>query len=319
MEDNKERLMGKIDLTKWVIKIKLAYRKLNRRSNGTIRILRIVLDRLGKAQSTQAAAAMSFYAFFSLFPLLLLLIGIASFWLNNEEAYRKVIEISSQLLPTAHSLIEANVQQVVELRGASGSLGVVGFLWSSSSFFAVFARNLNRAQNAPKRNFLEDRAIALGLVLLLAVFFGLSLFSSTVATFLPSFDIVLWDGQLLQETILWRYFLQLIPIVVSFGLFIILYRYVPKKRVRMKSVLISSAFTTIGWQIATKLFSYLINLGYIQYELIYGSLGTVVALMFYIYLISYITLIGAHLSAVLEEKYTRNEVFLPNGTAIQSK
>ena len=296
-----------------MVKLRIAYKKLNYRTNGTIRTVRIVFDRLGKSQSTQAAAAMSFYAFFSIFPLLLLLIGIASFWLNNDEAYRKVMEVATQLLPTAGSLIEANLQQVIELREASGSIGIVGFLWSSSSFFAVLARNLNTAQNAPRRNFLEDRAIAIGLVLLLAVFFGLSLLSSTLVTILPSFDIRLWDGRLLQETSFWKYFLQIIPMAVSFGLFIILYRYVPKRKVSWKSVLISSAFTAIGWQISSKLFSWLINLGYIQYELIYGSLGTVVALMFYIYLISYITLIGAHLSAVLEEKYIRREVFRPNG------
>ena len=302
-----------VDYSKFMVKLRIAYKKLNYRTNGTIRTVRIVFDRLGKSQSTQAAAAMSFYAFFSIFPLLLLLIGIASFWLNNDEAYRKVMEIATQLLPTAGSLIEANLQQVIELREASGSIGIVGFLWSSSSFFAVLARNLNTAQNAPRRNFLEDRAIAIGLVLLLAIFFGLFLLSSTIITILPSFDIRLWDGRLLQETSFWKYFLQIIPMAVSFGLFIILYRYVPKRKVSWKSVLIASAFTAIGWQISSKLFSWLINLGYIRYELIYGSLGTVVALMFYIYLISYIILIGAHLSAVLEEKYIHREVFRPNG------
>jgi len=38
----------------------------------------------------------------------------------------------------------------------------------------------------------------------------------------------------------------------------------------------------------------------VQYELVYGSLSTVVALMFWIYLISSITLFGAHLSAVID-------------------
>lgn len=290
-------------------KLRIAYRKLNRKSKGWVRIFRIVLDRLGKSQATQAAAAMSYYAFFSIFPLLLLLIGFGSFWLNNEEAYRKVIEIATSIIPTAHSLIEANLQQVIELRGATGSIGVIGFLWSSSSFFSILTRNVNKAQNAPRRNFFEDRAIAIGIVLILAIMFALSILSSTVVTFLPKFDIRLWDGSLLQDSTLWKYFLQILPIIVSFILFVVLYRYAPKKKVRMKGVLIAAAFTTIGWQLASKIFSWLLNLGYIQYELIYGSLGTVVALMFWIYLISFITLTGAHLNAVLEEQYVRRDVF----------
>ena len=139
--------------------------------------------------------------------------------------------------------------------------------------------------------------------------FALSLLSNTIVTVLPQFDIKLWDGTLLQESAGWKYFLQILPIIISFGLFVILYRYAPKKKVRMKGVLIASAFTTIGWQLASQVFSWLINFGYIQYELIYGSLGTVVALMFWIYLISFITLVGAHLNAVLEEQYVRRDVF----------
>ncbi|HAF61265.1 MAG TPA: hypothetical protein DCK95_02945 [Anaerolineaceae bacterium] len=309
VNNNKETPIKKIDLSKIMVKLRIAYIKLNKRSNGTVRIIRIVLDRLGKTQATQAAAAMAFYAFFSIFPLLLLLIGVGSFWLDNEAAYQKVIEIATQLLPTASELINANLQQVIELRGATGSIGIIGFIWSSSSFFSVLTRNVNMAQNAPRRNFFEDRAIAIGIVLLLTLLFGLSLISNTLVAVLPKFDIVLWDGTLLQDTNLWKYFLKIVPTIVSWGLFIILYRFTPKKKVSMKSVMIAATFTAIGWQVASYIFSWMINFGYIQYELIYGSLGTVVALMFWIYLISYITLIGAHLNAVLEESYVKKSVF----------
>jgi uncharacterized BrkB/YihY/UPF0761 family membrane protein len=37
-----------------------------------------------------------------------------------------------------------------------------------------------------------------------------------------------------------------------------------------------------------------------QYQLIYGSLGAIVAFLFLIYIISLITLFGAHLSAAIE-------------------
>ena len=306
---NKDNSPKKREYSKLMVKLRIAYIKLNKRSNGTIRIIRIVLDRLGKTQATQAAAAMSYYAFLSIFPLLLLLIGVASYWLDNVSAYQKVIEIATQLLPTASDLIEANIQQVIDLRGATGSIGIIGFLWTSSTFFSILTRNVNIAQNAPRRNFLEDKAIAIGIVLLLALMFGLSLISSTFVTLVPKLDIRLWDGSLLQDSNLWNYFLKIIPIVVSWILFFILYRFTPKKKVGLKSVMIAATFTTLGWQIATKIFSWMLNFGYIQYELIYGSLGTVVALMFWIYLLSFITLIGAHLNAVLEEREIKKSVF----------
>ncbi|RJQ43671.1 MAG: YihY/virulence factor BrkB family protein [Anaerolineaceae bacterium] len=304
--------MNKLDFAKLMTRLRIAYYKLNGQSHGYLRILRIVLDRLGKSQATQAAAAMAFYAFFSIFPLLLLLIGITSFWLDNDVAYQKVVLFATQLLPTAESLIEANLKQVIALRSASGSIGMVGYLWSSSSFFAVLSRNLDSAQNAPNRKFWENRVIAILIVILLTVFFGFALLSSTLVNVLPEFNVVLWNGIPLQETDIWKHFLQIVPVIASFGFFVFLYRYVPRKKVRMKSVLITSACTALGWEIASRIFSWMISLGFIRYEVIYGSLGTVLALMFWIYLICSITLIGAHLSAVLEESFTRQDVIRAN-------
>ena len=61
----------------------------------------------------------------------------------------------------------------------------------------------------------------------------------------------------------------------------------------------------VAWQIATKVFTWLLEEGILKYELVYGSLGTIVALMFWIYLISTIALFGAHLSVVINEKLGR--------------
>jgi YihY family inner membrane protein len=301
--------MNKLETSKFMTRLRIAYLKLNSRSHGTLRIFRIAFDRLGKSQATQAAAAMAFYAFFSIFPLLLLLIGITSFWLDNEMAFQKVVLLATQILPTAKNLIETNLREMIALRSASGSIGMVGYLWASSSFFTVLSRNLNAAQHAPIRNDLQNRAIAILIVVLLTVFFGLALLSSTMVNVLPEFELIVWNGKPLQETFLWENLLQIIPIVASFLFFVILYRYVPGKKVRMKSVLITSACTSLGWELASRIFSWLLNLGFIRYEVIYGSIGTILALMFWIYLICYITLIGAHLSAVLEESFNRQDVF----------
>jgi membrane protein len=79
-----------------------------------------------------------------------------------------------------------------------------------------------------------------------------------------------------------------------------LYRYVPKHKIRWRGVLIGSALSAISWQAVTKIFTWVLAKGFLQYELVYGSLGTVVALMFWIYLISAITLFGAHLSVAID-------------------
>jgi membrane protein len=277
---------------------------LNDKTGGFVRILRITIDRFGEANSTQAAAGMSYYAFFSLFPLLLFLVVGASYVLEVQSAYDYIMNQVFNLLPTAQAVIDANLQQVLQSRGAVGLIGLIGFLWSSTSFFAILTRNINRANpNYKPRNFLEDRALALGMIGLLALLMGLSLLSNTLANIIPQINLIFISGKPLHETLIWRYLIKLIPVVITLLMFIGLYRFIPKKKIGWTGVLIAAPIATIGFQLATRLFTWLLSRGMVRYELVYGSLGTIVGLMFWIYLISTITIFCAHLSAVIELKW----------------
>ena len=283
--------------------LRIVYEWLNKYTFGTVRVTRITLQRISDANASQAAAGMAYYAFFSLFPLLLFLIVGSSFWIENEIAHEGVMQFIRNMFPTAQQLIEANIKQVLQLRGAVGLISVLGFLWSSSSFFSILTRNINQAQpEYARRNFFEDRALALAMIGILALLLALSIISSTLTNILPTIDLFYINGTPLHKTDFWRYFVNAIPFLTTLLLLIALYRYVPKKKMGWNGVLIAGPIAAIAWQAITKAFSWLLQQGLVRYELVYGSLGTVVALMFWIYLISYITLFGAHLSAVIDEK-----------------
>ena len=288
------------------IKLRAVYKWLNKHTNGYVRILRIAIDRYSDANAAQAAAGMAFYAFFSLFPLLLFLIIGASFWIENRVAYSYVIKIVNRLLPTAQNLIDANIKQVLESRGTVGLIGLVGFLWSSLGFFSILTRNINRAHpNFTKRNFLEDRAMAFGMMGMLIALFGISFLSNTITSFIPKINLFYWGETLLQETIIWCYLIKLIPFLATLFMLVSLYRFSPKNRLDWHGAIIAGTIAAVAWQVATKIFTWMLEGGILKYELIYGSLGTIVALMFWIYLISNIALFGAHLSVVIGEKYKK--------------
>jgi membrane protein len=284
--------------------IRRAYLWLNDKTFGFVRILRITIDRFGEANSTQAAAGMSYYAFFSLFPLLLFMVVGASYVLQVQSAYDYIMNQVFMVLPTAQAVIDANLQQVLQSRGAVGLISLVGFLWSSTSFFAILTRNINRANpNYKPRNFIEDRALALGMIGLLALLLGLSLLSNTLTNIIPQINLFFIGGKPLHETVVWRYLIKLIPVAITLMMFIGLYRFIPKKKIGWTGVLIAAPIATIGFQLATRLFTWVLSRGLVRYELVYGSLGTIVGLMFWIYLISTITIFCAHLSAVIELKW----------------
>jgi len=300
--------MNKMQSSRFAARLRIAYIKLNERTHGYLRIFRILWHRVGESNTAQSAASLAFYAFFSLFPLLLVTIGMISFWMANEVAFEKVVQLISQLLPFGRSLIETNLREMMALRGASGSIGFIGYLWSSSSFFSILSRNLNAALHAPARNYFQNRVIAILIVLLLIILFGLSLLSSTLVNVLPEINILKINGIPIQDTKLWKNFLRIIPLLASFVFFMLLYRYVPGKKIRKKSMLITSAFTSLGWALASRIFTWMLATGFVRYEVVYGTIGTILALMFWIYLICFVTLVGAHLSAVLEETFNRDEI-----------
>ncbi len=58
--------------------------------------------------------------------------------------------------------------------------------------------------------------------------------------------------------------------------------------------------TGVAWVLLNNGFAWYLSSGLSQYQLVYGSLGTIVALLFWVYLTGTIVLIGAHLTASIQ-------------------
>jgi len=276
------------------------YKWLKANTISLINILRIAILRFGKSDSSLAAAGMSYYAFFSIFPLLLSLVVGLSYVLEKKTAYDYVIQNVFFVLPSAKGLIDSNIQQVLNSRGELGLISMVGFLLSSSSFFSVLAKHINQASlDFQARKFIGDRVVAFVMIAILTLLLGLSLITNLIKSFIPQIDTLFLGEIPLRETFFVRIILGLLPFLASFFLFIGLYRYIQTKTFSWRGVIYAALFAAICLQLATILFSWLLQIGMVNYELVYGSLGAVVSLLFWIYLICTITIFGAQLSSVI--------------------
>ncbi len=79
----------------------------------------------------------------------------------------------------------------------------------------------------------------------------------------------------------------------------ILYRWVPKTKVRWSEAFGGAIFAVIAEWAATSVFSWYLSSGLSRYNLVYGSLGALISFMTLIYIINLIVLFGAHLSAAI--------------------
>jgi membrane protein len=280
------------------------YRRANRLTGGVLGIIGDAFGRFGKTGGSQAAAGMAYYAVFSLFPLLLALIAGGTYVLNLDQASvrARVLNLISQAIPVSRDLIARNIDQVLQARGAVGIMGLVGALWSGSGIFTILSTHINRAwPESRPRSFLGQRVVAFGMVGTLAILLVLSAVASMVLGLLPEFHLPFLAGSI-YDTVLWRIVTSLVPWLLILAIFLGLYRWVPDIRVQWTSAFWSALVASVFWELAAKGFSFYVRSGLAHYDVVYGSLGAVVALMFWAYLASWIAIFGAHLGVAIAHR-----------------
>ena len=205
-----------------------------------------------------------------------------------------------EVVPLAETLISQNITRLFELRNTFGIVAFIGLIWSATGVFNSLALNINRAfSDASRRNFLENRIVALGVFIIITGLLILNLLSTTLFHFLPELNIPFLNEYPGFDTFIWQVISLLVPLIFSYLLFWALYFWLPKTSVHPKAAAIGSLFTAICWRLFSILSTGFLKSGFKQYELIYGSLGSVVILMMWVYLTAYLTLLGAHLTAAI--------------------
>jgi membrane protein len=283
--------------------VRTLYQRVDRLTGGVLSIFAEAVRHFGDVRAPQATASIAYYAVFSLFPLLIALISAGSFVLERDQVQQRVLDLAARAFPVAQPLIERNIQRVLELRGTIGVVALIGLLWSGMGVLTILAHNINLAWPQAKiRNFLERRLVALGMVGGLVVLLALSSIARTVLDVLARFSVPLGGGLTIYETPLWTVLSGVIPRLFAFLALLGLYKWVPNTAVRWLEAFWGALVATLAGEIATRGFTWYLSSGIVQYELVYGSLGAIVALMLWIYIGGWVTLFGAHLSAAVARR-----------------
>lgn len=278
------------------------YQKANQLTGGLLDILKNALQSFSQHRGTQGAAGLAYYTLFSLFPLLIVIVSLASFWLGGEQAITQAVDFISEGLPVSRNLIETNLERVLDLRGPAGIISIVLSLWSASLVFATLANNINLAwEKSESRNMIKNRFVGVVMIAFLVLVLFLSIFLSTFARLLPSLNIPILEDIPIINTSLWNIGFIVLPWIVVFLLFFSLYFWVPNTNVELKAAIWAALFASIVWEGLKVGFTWYLGSGLASYEVVYGSLSTVVVLMFWIYLSGVVILFGAHLCASIDK------------------
>jgi len=251
----------------------------------------------------QMAAAISYYVLFSLFPLVIFTIGILGFILQESDVERRLVEELTGLLPV-DTEGAGNVEDAVrELTGASsgvlGIIGLIGLAWVASAMFAVIRRSLDIAFDlSGKRPFIRQKIVDFGMMALVGVIFLGSLgATTTLRVAREAIDETRGLGALAEALGFgWAVAAFIVPAALSFVAFALLYWLVPATHVRLRHVWPGALLAAVAFEVVKVAFGIYLE-HFSRYDLIFGSLGAVVAFLFLVFLSANTLLLGAEISA----------------------
>jgi membrane protein len=273
-------------------------RGLARVCRGCVRVVALAVREFFGARAPEAAGSIGFYAVFSLFPVLLILVAVGSSILARFFSQEQILNAIVGLIPVSREFVGGQMPAVLAASGAVSAIGVVGLLWSAMSVFTILVRNLNRAwPAAPPRNAVKARLIAL---VLLAGLVGLALLFLVVKA-LPAVESDwAWLAHLTAGVSrLVRAASRIVLLGFIFGTLTLLYRWVPSTYVRWIEAGVGAALATVIFAAATSGFTWYLESGYARYNVVYGSVGALLALLSWVYILGAVVLFGAHLGAAL--------------------
>jgi membrane protein len=259
-----------------------------RRRDFALELLRRSLSEFFDDGCPQLAASISYHVLFSLFPLTMMVAGGASVVLNTTGSRAAAVDAIVRNLPlSAHGAdqVRSLLLGATTSTASLGLLGVVGLVYAASGVMAALRAALNRAWDVEQaRPFLKGKLVDLGLVLLVATL-GLGSLALTVAAGMLGHlgGLPGWAADTLRVAF---------PLGVALATVLFLYRVVPAAAVRVREVWPAAVVVAILVVAAQNLFAlYVRSFGH--YNAIYGSLGAVIAFMFFVYLSAEFLLLGA--------------------------
>jgi membrane protein len=252
------------------------------------------------------AGGVAFFAFLAVFPALIAAVTIYGLVADPAQVAAQVESLAGTLPQAAQPLIADQMNAVVA--SSSGALGVglvislLAALWSASSGTGNLIQAVNLAYDEQEsRGFLKLRGIALLLTLGAIVFVLVTL--ALVAVVPPVLDAVGLGvvGTVLAQVVRWVLLVGVVIVALA-----VVYRMAPDRDApRFRWVSAGALVAAALWILGSVGFSLYVN-NFGSYNKTYGALAGVVVLLLWLYLTSYIVLLGAEINAEAERQTRRD-------------
>jgi len=262
---------------------------------GIARALPKAIEDMFTDRCTQYAAAIAYRVLFSLFPLTIFLVSIFGLVLQDDKLRQEVINELIEILPVSESgqvNVQHSIEGIASPLSAFGLVSLIALLWGASGMMASIRLGLEAALTVDRgrpavRAKLVDLVLVAAAGVLVLLIVGLSAFGAFFSQLADRFT--RWAGIETPSGLYLRDAVQLVAIAITV---LLLYRFVPARKLRRRGALAGAILTAVGIWGSTKILAVVFR-DFSRYNLIYGSLAGVMTFLFFVYVVAWILLLGA--------------------------
>jgi membrane protein len=258
-----------------------------------IRLLYLSGKRFVRVHGPQHAAATAYFGIFSLFPLTLLLSSVCGI-LFERDAQEITIELLVNQLQMSDSSVESALKNFLQLGPAVLIASAPALILTSGTMTSSLRKGLDETFGPVRnRSFLRSRLIDYALIPLLALpliggFITTALWnlSTSGSNDISVLDI---DQYLITPELAIGPLISLALTLLSAMLW---YHFVPTRKPAIRTLWFGAIISSLGFEILKYGFTFYISRS-ITFDLIYGPLTSIMAIMLFIFISAYIFIFGA--------------------------
>ena len=247
---------------------------------------------------TLFAASLSYYTIFIIIPLLLIMLTLLTSLPSFEEHYETIKGfIFSNLMPVNSEVIMGHIDGFLQNSAKLGVIGLVMILVASLLFFKNFEYIANKIFHAKPRTLWESVTTYWTMLTLTPIALGASFYiTAKLAIMIESNSITSGIN-----------ILPIIPYIIIWALFFLIFQIGPNAKVNVKASFISSFIISIVFSISKNVFIEYVFYNK-SYTTMYGSFAIVMFLFLWIYVSWIIFIYGLKLCYMIDCIYKKSEI-----------
>ena len=255
------------------------------------------------------AAECAYFTILSFIPFIIFFLTLIQFTNVDKESIFYWIR---QIVPTTmEDMILGIIDEVYAKSVGTISVAALVALWSSSKGFYYLSKGLRKIYNTEKSKLtaivrLEGLFYTLIFVIAIIIFLIIMVLGKRIHKLMVEkfTSISIITGGILKI----RWF---ILIILMCFIFLMIYRFIPKHKMKLKTQIVGAFFSSLAWYINSWCFSLCIDV-FQGLSNTYGSLTSIILIMMWVYVCMYIILLGGEINVLLHNKEKNNKINIKN-------